>query len=95
MKHHIIVKWNNLVENKKTIIPGIKEIFEKTLELQGIHKVELIENIIDRPNRYDLMIRITMDENILETYDKSLPHHEWKTKYSKYIESKAIFDSND
>lgn len=49
-------------------------------------------NCIDRPNRYDLMITIDMDEEALAAYDASDPHHEWKETFGDLIEKKAIFD---
>lgn len=33
-----------------------------------------------------------MDIDVLPTYDESEVHKTWKDRYSKYIESKAIFD---
>jgi hypothetical protein len=33
-----------------------------------------------------------MDKAILPVYDASAPHHEWKEKYGKFVENKAIFD---
>jgi hypothetical protein len=34
-----------------------------------------------------------MEEEFLPIYDKSAPHQEWKEKYGKFVENKAIFDS--
>lgn len=95
MKHYIIVKWNSSVTDKDSIVNDVKNIFDKLVLIDGIHKVEFIQNVVDRSNRYDLMIRIDMDKNALEKYDASTPHNEWKNKYAKYVEFKAIFDSED
>lgn len=95
MKHYIIVKWNELVKNKNEFLPDIKRIFEQTKVIDGVSNVEYIENVVDKPNRSDLVIRITMDKNSLEQYNNCDAHKEWKEKYSKYIESKAIFDSEE
>lgn len=95
MKHYIVVKWNSLVKNKKEMLPEIKEIFAKTLEVEGVQNVEIIENVIDRTNRYDLIIRIEMEKASLPLYDACSAHKEWKEKYGKYIENKAIFDSEE
>ena len=92
MKHCILVKWNSLVTDKKELLPGIQSIFDKLLDLDGINSVKIFENIIDRSNRYDLMICIEMDKSFLLTYDSSDPHHEWKEKYGKFVENKVIFD---
>ena len=60
--------------------------------MSGIHDVISRENCVDRDNRYDFLICIEMDESILPIYDASAPHHEWKEKYGKFVENKAIFD---
>ena len=59
---------------------------------QYVHGVEVIPNVIDRPNRYDLLIRIAMDESALPLYDACDAHHRWKDEYGALIEKKAIFD---
>ena len=92
MKHCILVKWNSRVADKAALVPDIRRIFDGTRVIPGIRDVELLSNIIDRPNRYDLMIVITMDEAALPAYDASAPHKEWKATYGAFIESKAIFD---
>lgn len=92
IKHCILVKWNSSVSDKKALLPGILSIFDKLLVYDEIPSVEYIENVINRPNRYDLMICITMEKDFLPTYDSSEPHHEWKEKYGKFVENKAIFD---
>ena len=93
IKHHILVKWNSLVIDKKSLLPQILCIFDKLLVYEGVSKVEITENVIDRPNRFDMMICITMKRDFLPIYDASKQHHEWKEKYGKYVENKAIFDS--
>ena len=95
MKHHIIVKWNEQVQDKKAILSEIDALFQNTTSIEGIRKVELISNIINRPNRYDLMIVIFMDEAALPVYDECIWHKQWKEEYGKYIASKAIFDSEE
>ena len=93
IKHHILVKWNSLIIDKKSLLPQIQSIFNKLLVYDGVSKVEIIENVIDRPNRFDLLICIEMEKDFLPIYDSSEPHHEWKEKYGKFLENKAIFDS--
>ena len=93
IKHFIIVKWNSLVCDKKALLPDIQSIFDKLLVYKEVKFVKISENVIDRSNRYDLMICIEMEKEFLSTYDQSEPHHEWKEKYGKFVENKAIFDS--
>ncbi len=75
--------------------PKIKELFERTLSIDGIHSVSVKPNVIDRPNRYDLMIIIEMEKSALEAYDSSEPHKLWKKEYGDMLSTKAIFDSDD
>ena len=93
IKHFIIVKWNTLVCDKKALLLDIQSIFDKLLVYKEVKSVKILENVIDRSNRYDLMICIEMEKEFLSTYDQSEPHHEWKEKYGKFVENKAIFDS--
>ena len=94
MKHCILVKWNNFVDfdRKNEIADEVQSLFLNLLKIQGIHEVKIHKNVIDRSNRFDLMILIEMDKEILSVYDDSETHHEWKEKYGKFVENKAIFD---
>ena len=92
MKHCILVKWNNEIKDKHEFVKTVKSVFDKLLEIEGIRGVEYRENCIARENRYDLLISIDMDKEVLPVYDTSAPHLEWKEKYGKFVEKKAIFD---
>ncbi len=94
MKHYIIAKWNEGVDRQAVLAP-VKEIFDRTLEIPGIHGVNVIPCCIDRPNRYDIMIEIDMDPEALPAYDASAPHKEWKARYGEHIAAKTIFDRAD
>ena len=95
MKHCIIVKWNSLVTDKKLMAVNAKKVFEKLRSVPGIHEIKIYENVIERSNRFDLMICIEMDKEILHVYDESSPHVEWKQKFGKFVENKAVFDYED
>ena len=95
IKHHILVKWNSLVRDKKSFLPDIQSIFNKLLIYKEVSNIKIIENVIERPNRFDLLIMIEMEKEFLPTYDLSESHHEWKEKYGKFMENKAIFDSEE
>lgn len=94
MKHNILVKYIPEVtkQRKAELIPEIRELFEHTTEIPGIHSVRLCPNIVDRENRYDLLIQIDMDQEALEAYDHSVWHRQWKEQYGSLLEKKAIFD---
>ena len=93
IKHFIIVKWNSSMYDKKSILSDIQSIFSKLLVYKEVKSIQFFENIVDRSNRYDLMICIEMEKEFLPTYDQSESHREWKEKYGKFVENKAIFDS--
>ena len=91
MKHHIIVKWKEEVD-KASVVKPVRELFSGCTEIGGVHGCEIIENCVDRPNRYDLMIVISMDADALTTWDESGIHKKWKKEYGESIDKKAIFD---
>ena len=94
MRHFIIVKWKDPAKMRSEI-PAIEALFYELTELSGIHSVRVLPCCIERPNRYDLMIEIAMDEEALPAYDASWPHHEWKDRYGEAIRDKVIFDADN
>lgn len=89
MRHHILVKWK---EGYRADVAKIRKLFEETLEIPGISFVSVHPNVVDRANRYDLLILVHMEQKALETYDACEAHHRWKDEYGQFIEKKAIFD---
>ena len=96
MKHDILVKYKPEItkERKAELIPEIKALFDHTTEIPGIHGVTLYPNVVERENRYDLLIEIDMEREALEAYDHSSWHQQWKDQYGGLLEKKAIFDHN-
>ena len=94
MKHCIIVKFKSGVDYKN-MLNDIKTLFDNCKSIDGIDCVRVLNNCVDRDNRYDIMIELTMNNIALEAYDKSEWHHMWKEKYGELIEKKAIFDYED
>ena len=94
MKHHIIVKFTEGTDVAALVDP-VRAIFEQTLEIPGIHGVDLKLSNSDRKNRYDLMIIMDMEKSALPAYDISEPHLTWKSRYGGIIAAKAIFDCDD
>ena len=92
MKHHIIVKFNSGVSDKKALYTEIAEHFAPATDIDGIHSVTLYPSVIDLPNRFDLMIILEMEKSALPAWAECSVHTEWKRKYSPLIEKKAIFD---
>lgn len=92
MQHHILVKWNEQVTDKQAIYAQVRALFATARSVAGVESVSVRPNVIDRPNRYDLMIVLTLPAQALTTWDASALHHRWKQEYSPLIAAKAIFD---
>lgn len=95
MLHHILVKWKETPADAEALRGEIQALFEGTLTIPGIHQVEVLPNVVNRPNRYDLLIRLRMDMEALSAYDESEPHRLWKERYGARIAQKAIFDCKE
>jgi len=92
MKHYIIVKWNESVNDKASLAEEVRALYQSADRIDGVDGAEVIPNCIARDNRYDLMIVVRMAKEALPTWDASDLHHTWKTTYGDRIEKKAIFD---
>lgn len=94
MKHDILIKYKPEISKarKAELIPEIQSLFDHTTELPGIHAVNLYPNVVERDNRYDLLIEIDMERESLDAYDHSVWHQQWKDQYADILEKKAIFD---
>lgn len=90
MRHHILVKWKDSAE--KPALAPVRALFEEVLRLPGVYSVSLHPNVVNRENRYDLLILICMDRDALDAYDASAAHKRWKEEYGDKIQAKAIFD---
>ena len=91
MKHFIIVKFHDST-NVSALYEPIKELFHKSLAIEGIRKTEVHLSNTDLPNRYDLMIEMSLTPTALKTFDNSELHKTWKSTYGMYIADKVIFD---
>ena len=77
MKHLIIVKfkeniWNREDAASREMLADIKKIFNRTKQIEGVHTVNIYENVTPRPNRHDLMIEMEMDPEALLSAGKKL-----------------------
>lgn len=97
MNHVILAKFKSdyTKEEIKTMFEEIKLIFNNAKDIQGIEGVTYHLNCIDRPNRYDICINISMEKSALSSWDACESHKKWKDKYSDMLESKCIFDYED
>ena len=86
MKHCILAKFTPEAKAQRAaLLPRIREIFSAAADIPGVHGAEVIPNCVDRDNRYDVLIRLDMD-------DVSAMHHRWKDEFTPLLEKKAIFD---
>ena len=91
MKHLIIVKSVPEVD-PHAFAAETEKHFMDILEVPGIHAVKVIEGIREHENRYHFIVEIDMEKDALPAYNASACHHDWKEKYGKFIDKKAIFD---
>ena len=91
MKHYIIAKFKDRDDTEK-LLPEIKALFQKTLDLKGVESVIIHKSNSTRDNRYSIMIEMNLSHEGLEAFDASDVHKEWKATYGDRLESKAIFD---
>ena len=91
MRHFIIVKFNDEIDKEKEVEP-IRNLFNESLEFEGVNKVDIHLSNSDLPNRFDLMIEMELTPDGLKIYNDSEMHKNWKSKYGEYIVSKTIFD---
>ncbi len=91
MLHNIIVKWNEGVDKAQTL-QKVTDLYSTATDIPGIKGVSIKPNIVDRSNRYDLMIALEMDIENLPTWDNSQLHKTWKEEFGSLIEKKCIFD---
>ncbi len=95
MLHHILVKWTEDVTDKAALAREVEALFLGVLAVPGVHGVTVHPNVVARPNRYDLLIRIAMEESALPAYDECETHHRWKDEYGHLVAKKAIFDCEE
>ena len=91
MKHYIIAKFKDRDDTER-LIPEIKDLFQKTLDLKGVESVVIHKSNSTRENRYSIMIEMNLSPEGLEAFDASAVHKQWKDTYGDRLERKAIFD---
>ena len=91
MKHYIIAKFKDRNDTEK-LLPEIKALFQKALDLKGVESVFIHKTNSTRDNRYSIMVEMNLSHEGLENFDASDVHKEWKATYGDRLESKAIFD---
>ena len=92
MLHHILVKWNDQVADKLAMADRVRAVFAPAGSVPGVRRAMIKPNVVDRPNRYDLLIVLDMVPEALTAWDESDIHKNWKADFSSLIEKKAIFD---
>ena len=91
MKHFIIAKFKNRSDTE-VLLPDIRTLFQKAVNLNGVESVIIHKSNSTRDNRYNVMIEMNLSKEGLDAFDESDIHKEWKETYGDRLESKAIFD---
>ena len=93
------IKVDKIVIRKQNFKPAfiifkstVSILFNKSLSIDGINKVEIYKSNSKLANRYDLMIKMDLTSEGLVDFDNSWIHEKWKNDYGKFIQSKTIFD---
>ena len=84
MKHYIIAKFKDRDDTEK-LLPDIKALFQKTLEIKGVESVIIHKSNSTRDNRYSIMIEMNLSREGLEAFDASDVHKEWKATYGRQV----------
>ena len=77
MQHCILVKWTPDAGDRDALAKEAEAIFAQAVADGVATALTIRRNVINRPNRYDLLIELTMTPDMLPAYDASEPHHRW------------------
>ena len=92
MLHHILVKFVPDADDHAALESRIRALFGQALAVPGVFAVRVIPSCIDRPNRHDLMIVMTLSREGLAAFVASPVHARWKAEFGALIAQKTIFD---
>ena len=73
------------------LLEAVRALFAEATAVPGVGEVQVIPNVIPRPNRYDLMIVLTLSREGLAAFDASPVHARWKAEFGALIAQKTIF----
>ena len=88
----MFVKWKPGAVDMDAWAKKADGLFAKSVADGLATALTIRRNVLNRPNRYDLLIEQTMTPDMLPAYDASEPHHRWKETFGARIQQKAIFD---
>ena len=71
MQHCILVKWTPDAGDKDALAKEAEAIFAQAVADGVATALTIRRNVINRPNRYDLLIELTMAPDMLPAYDAS------------------------
>ena len=91
MQHYIIVKFKPDYDYINEL-DRIKDLFNESLKIDGVKKVNTYTSNSKLNNRFDLMIKMELTQQALVDFDNSWIHKKWKDDYAAFVEVKTIFD---
>ena len=95
MQHCILVKWTEDAGDRNALAKDAEAIFAEAVRDGFATALKIRRNVVERPNRYDLLIELEMAKEMLPMYDASEAHRRWKESFGPKIQQKAIFDFED
>lgn len=90
MNHYIIVKFRQGYEYIYEL-DKIIELFNKSLNIDGVNSVDVYKSNSDLNNRYDLMIKMDLTKDGLINFDNSWIHDTWKKRIWKIHRKENYF----
>ena len=92
MTHYIIAKYAETVTDKAALFLEISALFSRWKDYPFISGCTLSPNVVDRSNRYDLMIAVELSQEALPLWDECALHKKWKSDFGGSLSAKTIID---
>jgi hypothetical protein len=93
MNHYVILKLHD-GQDKTEFAQNARSILTELVEaIDGVQKVNVHENVVDRPDNYDIMLHFEMDgKDTLYTYIEHSIHKRFIAYAQSKVASKISFD---
>lgn len=93
MNHYVILKLHHGQNKTEFARNALSILIELEEAMDGVYKVNVYENVIDRPDNYDVMLHLEMDgKDTLYTYIEHTIHKRFIAYAQTKVASKISFD---
>ena len=80
--------------DKERLNEEIKNLYNETLKINGVKRVDVYTTNSKLRNKFDLMIKMDLTKEALKEYQTSDIHNQIKERFDKKKKKKTIFDCN-